>query len=62
MNFTISVNGNIAKALDMFADVYEHYATLHRKVRNMTKFLFAECISNRCEGAAVLITNFADIF
>ncbi|GFG32065.1 hypothetical protein Cfor_06846 [Coptotermes formosanus] len=56
------VSGNIGEALDMFADVYKHHATLRRKVRNMTKFLFGECISNRSEASLVLITNFAKKF
>lgn len=46
----------------MFADVYKHYPTLRRKVRNMTKFLFGECISNRSEASLVLITNFSKKF
>lgn len=56
------INGNVREALDLFADVYKHSATLRRKVRNMTKFLFAECISKRSEASVVLITNFAKNF
>jgi len=56
------ISGNIGEALDMFAYVYTHHATLRRKVRNMTKFLFGECISNRSEASLVLITNFAKKF
>lgn len=56
------VSGNVNEALDMFAFVYKHHASLRRKVRNMTKFLFAECISNRSEASVVLVTNFAKKF
>jgi hypothetical protein len=56
------MHGNVREALDMFADVYKHHVTLRRKVRHMTKFLFAECISNRSEASVVLVTNFAKKF
>lgn len=56
------VSGNVSGALDMFADVYKHHASLRRKVRNMTKFLFADCIFNRSEASVVLVTNFAKKF
>jgi hypothetical protein len=56
------VSGNVSEALDMFADVYKYHPSLRRKVRNMTKFLFAECISNRSEASVVLITDFSKKF
>jgi hypothetical protein len=45
------MHGNARGALEMFGDVYKYHFTLHRKVRHMTKFLFAECISNRSEAS-----------
>lgn len=56
------MHGNIREALDMFAEVYKYHVTLRRKVRHMTKFLFAECVSNRSEASVVLVTNFAKKF
>jgi hypothetical protein len=56
------MHGNVCEALDMFADVYKYHFTLRRKVRHMTKFLFAECISNRSEAAVVLVTYSAKKF
>lgn len=56
------IRGDIREALDMFAEVYKYHVTLRRKVRHMTKFLFAECVSKRSEASVVLVTNFAKKF
>ncbi|KAJ9595698.1 hypothetical protein L9F63_013111 [Diploptera punctata] len=47
------------EALGMFEEIYKNYPCLRRKIRNMTKYLVAECVYNKSEASVVLVTNFA---
>ncbi|PSN57544.1 hypothetical protein C0J52_01632 [Blattella germanica] len=53
------INGNLEEALKIFDNVYSHHPALRRRIRNMTKYLFADCVSNKSEASIVLVTNFA---